>query len=305
MKLSVPAYYKSFKCIADRCRHSCCVGWEIDIDSVTMKKYRTLSDGYGKNILESIEGDEPHFRLCEDERCTHLDERGLCRIISCFGDEYLCHICRAHPRFYNDTVRGKEAGLGLSCEEAARIILSRDDYDKMIGIDEFCPQDEWECPDTDFDAAVHRERIYSILSADAPYPKRLSYICDEFKVSPAALPGEEWCEVLSSLEYLNEEHRRLFFCYSSDLETPEKAEDYLRRALSYFVYRHCSGAGSEEKFRISLGFSLFCERLLSSMVREYKADTFEKICELARVISEEIEYSEDNTESIKDIFYFV
>ena len=32
MKLFAPEYYKQFKCIADKCTHSCCIGWEIDID---------------------------------------------------------------------------------------------------------------------------------------------------------------------------------------------------------------------------------------------------------------------------------
>ena len=52
-----PNYYKKFKCIADKCRHSCCVGWEIDIDKDTMRKYSELSHPYGKKIRESIEND--------------------------------------------------------------------------------------------------------------------------------------------------------------------------------------------------------------------------------------------------------
>ena len=45
MKLYAPRYYLQFKCIADACRHSCCVGWEIDVDGETMKKYSLLKDG--------------------------------------------------------------------------------------------------------------------------------------------------------------------------------------------------------------------------------------------------------------------
>ena len=32
MKIIAPNYYPAFRCIADKCRHSCCIGWEIDID---------------------------------------------------------------------------------------------------------------------------------------------------------------------------------------------------------------------------------------------------------------------------------
>ena len=27
-----PGYYSGFRCIADKCKNNCCIGWEIDID---------------------------------------------------------------------------------------------------------------------------------------------------------------------------------------------------------------------------------------------------------------------------------
>ena len=99
MKLYAPEYYRQFACIADKCSHNCCIGWEIDIDPDTMRKYRSLTDGYGGRIIKTIdETDTPHFRLAVGERCPHLDERGLCRIISSLGDGYLCDICREAGR---------------------------------------------------------------------------------------------------------------------------------------------------------------------------------------------------------------
>ena len=114
MKLRAPKYYLDFACIADRCKHSCCIGWEIDVDKLTMAKYSALTGGYGEDIKKSICGDPPHFALRQDDRCPHLDERGLCRIICNLGEGYLCDICREHPRFYNSTAHGREAGLGIS-----------------------------------------------------------------------------------------------------------------------------------------------------------------------------------------------
>ena len=64
MKLLAPSYYKKFKCIADKCTHSCCIGWEIDIDTDTYEKYSRMSGEFGKEILKSIEiSDTPHFKL--------------------------------------------------------------------------------------------------------------------------------------------------------------------------------------------------------------------------------------------------
>ena len=39
MKYYLPDYYEEFKCIAQKCKHSCCVGWEIDIDDDTLAYY--------------------------------------------------------------------------------------------------------------------------------------------------------------------------------------------------------------------------------------------------------------------------
>ena len=297
VKLYAPGYYKKFSCIADKCTHSCCIGWEIDIDRDTMAKYASVTHGYGKQIRDSIDAtDTPHFRLADGERCPHLDQQGLCRIISNLGEAYLCDICREHPRFYNDTSRGREVGLGMACEEACRILLESDEYARMIEIGET----DGECECTDFDAVAHREVIYGILADNAiPYAEKLTQIQNEYGVRPDMLSDETWRELLLSLEYLDESHRELLGRYSSDLFTPPVWEKTLTRALAYFIYRHGSSARDSEEFRTAVGLSLFCERLLASVIKAECAQEKEDICRLARIISEEIEYSEENTEAIR------
>ena len=296
MKLRAPEYYKQFKCIADRCAHSCCVGWEIDIDGDTAEKYASLTDGYGSEIAKSIEWNgTPHFRLCENDRCPHLDGRGLCRIITHLGEGYLCHICREHPRFYNDTPNGTEVGIGMSCEEAARLILSSDGYMNIEEIGE----DEGEENEFFFDPLPHREWIYSVLSdRSVPYPERLDLLGKVYGISLSDASDKHWVGLLESLEYLDESHRKLFPVFSSACTAPKELEPQLERALAYFIYRHCSPAWNEEDFRASLGFSLLCERLICSITLSGIP-----ITDAARIVSEELEYSEDNTEDIKNEFY--
>ena len=303
MKLYAPEYYKNFVCIADKCRHSCCIGWEIDVDRDTAKKYAALDEGYGVEIQKSItKRGTPHFKLKKDNRCPHLNENGLCKIILNLGEDYLCHICREHPRFYNYTTTGKEVGLGLSCEEACRIILSSDNYGNFVDLGEIC-DDEHIVDTSDFDATTHRKTIYSVLAdSSIPYPERLQKISEIYSVSPDNIPYDAWRSILDSLEYLDDSHKEIFACYSSDITNLAHLENYLERALSYFIFRHCSGAQDEGEFRAALGFSLFCERLLASACKN--AQSFEEICDIARIISEELEYSEDNTEAIKTEFYF-
>ena len=50
MKLCAPKYYKKFRCIADKCEHNCCVGWEIDVDESALEKYIAQN-----NALKDIE----------------------------------------------------------------------------------------------------------------------------------------------------------------------------------------------------------------------------------------------------------
>ncbi len=289
MKIFAPCYYEKFKCIADRCRHSCCVGWEIDIDSDTEEKYSSLCNGYGKSIIESIDfSDTPHFKLGENERCPHLDGRGLCRIISEVGEDYLCDICREHPRFYNRTPRGLETGIGMACEEACRIILSSDDYRDFYTVEDDC--EEWEYDG--FDASLYRERILSILDdRNSSFKEKLSniyYLFNLSEISDSVLKN-----TLEKLEYLDPYHKELFL-NASFKELTSDREKYLERALAYFVYRHCTEVEDESDFSANLGFCLFCEKLLASL----DGDIFDT----ARIVSEELEYSEENTEIIKNVF---
>lgn len=297
MKLFAPLYYNDFKCTADRCRHSCCIGWEIDVDDKTIKKYATLSGAYAEEIRESVErAGTPHFRLGAGERCPHLDEKGLCRIITTYGDEMLCDICREHPRFYHETKRGREVGLGLSCEEACRLILTSDAFGEIKEIGEVVG----EPPSPSFDVLPERARIFSLLAdGTLSYKKRLSVLARAFGVSLSVNSDGKWREILDSLEYLDDAHRALFASFSSKKKRDKKAEPFLLRALAYFIYRHVSGAENEDELRSAIGFSLFCERLLASMVRA-GGDVFD----CARILSEELEYSEENTEIIKNEFLF-
>ena len=291
MKLYAPKYYKSFKCIADKCEHSCCVGWEICVDGDTLERYKRLNGVYGDVVKESISYDgDPHFKLCADDRCPHLDDQGLCKIISNFGEGYLCDICREHPRFYNYTDVA-EVGLGMSCREAARIILSSPDYTSMEEVGEASFNGG-----TEFCGRIMREEVYAILSdSSLSYNERLAKIYESYNIAPG--DDESWREKISCLEYLDQRHRDLFMNYSS-LCRPIGFDQYLERFLAYLLYRHCTEAFDASDFIQRLAFSLFCERLAASLITSEGVSTLSEITKLVSIISEEIEYSEENTEEL-------
>ncbi len=299
MKLFAPAYYTRFRCIADRCRHSCCVGWEIDVDEDTLQKYAQLPGALGATIRESIDmQDTPHFRIDCQERCPHLDERGLCRIILTLGEDYLSEICREHPRFYHTTAQGLEVGLGMACEEACRVILSADDATTCIPLGEA----ESTASLPEFDVLPHRAYLYSLLLDESlPYDERLQKIARTYHVTLSRRTDAQWRALLSSLEYMNPAHGTLYAsCYTSSQPTPPSLAPLLARALAYFILRHLSPATDIDALCEALGLCLFLERLLASVAVSLGVTDLSGMIDCARTLSEELEYSEDNTAAISD-----
>lgn len=279
MIIYLPSYYKGFRCIAGACRHSCCIGWEIRVDDATLKKY-----SFHEDIICHVTDGE--ICLVDGERCPFLLPSGLCRIISEHGEEYLSDICQRHPRFYHRIGERVECGIGLSCEEACRIILSSDDYAAFF---ESNYDGEVAC-ETDFDSISHREYLYSVLKDDRlSYSEKMAVIKEKYGLCDDIHTDDEWNEILSSLEYLDESHRDVMKLGNYREENSKTYE----RFLAYLVFRHVSVAESYEALRARLGFCLLLLRLL------YGA---EDILDAARIISEEIEYSEENTDTL--IFEF-
>ncbi len=140
MKVFAPDYYAGFRCAAGACRHSCCVGWEIDVDPETLERYRHMSSPLGEKLKRCIAPEPvPHFVLSAEERCPFLTEQNLCEIILLEGEDSLCQICADHPRFRNYWSDRIEMGLGMACEEAARLILTSPHPLRLVPVSE-----EWE-----------------------------------------------------------------------------------------------------------------------------------------------------------------
>ena len=124
MRQTFPSFYPFFACTASACTDNCCIGWEIGIDPAALADYQSQPGAFGDRLRAAIQpGDPPFFALTKIGRCPFLNEENLCDIYRQLGESHLCAICDQHPRFHNWFGAEKESGLGLSCEEAARLIL--------------------------------------------------------------------------------------------------------------------------------------------------------------------------------------
>lgn len=127
MKLRVPDYYQEFKCLADRCKDSCCIGWEIDIDEETLDYYKSVPGEFGERLKREIrEGEDTSFAL-HNKRCAFLNEKNLCDICIELGETSLCEICLEYPRFTLEYGNTREKCLGMSCEEAGRLMFDKEE----------------------------------------------------------------------------------------------------------------------------------------------------------------------------------
>lgn len=132
-----PSYVTGFKCIGGECEDSCCIGWDIDIDKITYRKYFRTKDMqmkkefikhvYRNDECDSEEVDYGRVHINESKWCPFLDESKLCRIYSNLGEDYLSNVCYSYPRVYNILDGVYELSLYMSCPEAIRKLLENED----------------------------------------------------------------------------------------------------------------------------------------------------------------------------------
>ena len=289
-----PSYYKDFHCIGSRCRHNCCVGWEIDIDSDTYLKYKKTDGEMGERLESGIvHGDEPHFKCRDNGRCVFLNESNLCDIITELGEEHLCTICAEHPRFTNELPDRYEHGLGLCCEEAARIILTREE---RVTFTEASTDDE---------VIMLRDRVIEILqSRQDDIDTRCESALAECGIVLPKRSASEWAEYFLSLERLDDRWGAILEAVKDTDESSRGTSDVpphiWENLLVYFVYRHMANAADTEDSAYRLAFAVLSYRMIAAA----SAVTGEDAVDLCRLYSAEIEYSTDNTEAVLDELYF-
>ena len=279
-----PDFYPEFQCIASACRHSCCLGWEIDVDQDTAQLYKELPGPLGDELREQLcLLPQPHFKMTADGRCPFLNDAGLCRLILAWGEDVLCDICREHPRFYNDFPHRQEAGLGLCCEEAARLLLTGEKPLELIY------SVEGEAEEEEPELIALRRQLMDILAwTELPMEKRLESCCTLMGMPKPDFDIIYWRDFYLGLE-------RLDGAWTAALKSLKPLNGELpgdmahTRLLQYFIYRHFASAGGRREAALMLQFCILSLVLISALERSGG-----ELSELVRLYSSEIEYSDEN-----------
>lgn len=290
MKTYTPNYYEDFSCIAGKCQHSCCIGWEIDIDEETLELYDAMEGKEGKKLRSTIEyGASPHFKLTDSGKCANLRKDGLCQIICDHTESALCDICADHPRFRNFFEEFTEVGLGLCCEEATRIIINQEE-DFLINTD---PK---RCDDEERFCLKLRTKAFTILqNKEKSIKERFIELSKEFGFSfrfdltqlvtlylSLERLDESWTDYLEELKGFDE---KIF----EDKAFAKRFENL----ACYFVFRHFADGIYDGDYNERIKFCLASCYLIGALIQSGK-----NIEEVARMYSSEVEYSEENMEKL-------
>lgn len=310
MQTVYPDYYSEFQCIAAECRHTCCAGWEIDIDEETLGRYRRTEGDMGRRLQAAIaSGEEPHFILEAGERCPFLNKDNLCDLILYGGEEMLCQICTDHPRFRSFLPGRTEIGLGLCCEAAGQLILGRKEPAEL------CETGEAETSDEDGDIllALRAEAIAAAQDRSRSLEERMERILALCGSTAAVADPVGWVPFYRELERLEARwdgvldgwetegahvDMESFRAYMRDRETEYE------QLLVYFLYRHFLKAYDDGEAAGKAAFAVLSTRILMLLgavhYERHGEFTLADQVEYARRYSGEIEYSEENLEALFD-----
>lgn len=268
MSVYWPDYCKDFHCKAGKCLHTCCAGWVIGIDDESLKRFNQDPE-----VSAKIE--DGCFVLKENGRCPFLRDDNLCDMILKHGEDYLCDICKEHPRFYNSFDDHTEAGIGLVCEEACRLVLGCSGPFKLLSKD----GSEMELPGY----------VKETFDCSKPLTERLAAISKGRRAN-----SKLRAEIFAGMEVMDPSwikllHKIIGTPVSNDDEDGVivSHEKEFTNIAAYFMYRY-EGAGR---------FASEAVWLLADLVYQGQ-----DIQEAARMFSGEVEYSDINIEDALDTF---
>ncbi len=293
-----PSFYNDFFCRASRCTHSCCVGWEIDIDSRTAAYYASVKGDFGRELRAGISEDGSHFILRDDGACPFLQKDGLCRIILHLGEEALCDICAEHPRFYNCYPGREEYGLGLCCEETIRLLLNERESFSISDEDDGAHEDT--DPWREKLVSVRKEIFSIVQNRERGLEEAIKTVCMRAGIQTSPFDAVRCAVFFLGLERMDESWTmQLEKLAASPLGSDQGLPDDERyeKIFLYLLFRHFITASDEDEARRLLCFCIIGTRLIASLDRTDPENRDEHI----RLFSAEIEYSDENVRKICSI----
>lgn len=320
-KVLVPGYYSSFRCIASACKHSCCVGWEIDVDREALTRYETVKGPLALRLRDCIdrEAAPPCFILTEGERCPFLNQNGLCDLITELGEDFLCQICADHPRFRNVLPDRVELGLGLCCEAAAVLILGQNEPFSVVELppdeaarERYAHAEPEKSDNLSQKLLEARNRLIPILQNRAiPLSDRIRHVFRRLDIDLTESITDTF-KSYAGIAALLRSMERLDTAWDTCINAMKTLTGYplceldgetsvaYENLICYFLYRYMTADATDwpDAMRTRTAFAVLCTTIIHAIHRATGGADLESLCEIARMFSSEIEYSEENVERL-------
>ncbi len=288
-------YFKDFKCKKSACKNNCCIGWEICIDKNSYKKYKRVKGEFKKTLRSGIDKKTRTFVKDGCRRCAFLNKDNLCDIIINLGETALCDICRDHPRyrcFLGDRV---EYGIGLSCEKAVELLLSK--KEKAVEIEYEIGGKEKPLNDFEKELLSFRKNVVNLLQdRNFSFSDRVDKVLSLCGIEKKDFYKLDVKKLLLGLENLDDSWQVLVKNTDFADKTVFLSENdiFNEQVCVYFVYRHLLTAlDGLDKITKTL-FSLLSTFVINAVS---KISEFSNVC---RMYSAEIEYSSENLNAVFD-----
>lgn len=322
IKIFVPTYFDKFSCIADKCPDTCCIGWEVDIDSETSEKYLSVSGDLGDKIKKHLTKDDTGcdiFTLCDGDRCPFLNSCNLCEIQLKEGEDFLSKTCQLFPRFFDDFGKIREMGLGFGCPEAARIMLENEETFSLKFYDECA--DTVEDIDEDFLGELielraemfvvledknlnFRKKVESILSMARAFQKNLDG--EFFDNTQQNRNFEDCITVLENMEYIRSDRRD----FLKNLKNKELSKNAINlyssdfeKLMKYYIFRYLLKAVYDYDVLTRVKYGIFACIVISRIYSLYEYPDFETRLKIMYSYSKEVEYSDVNMDLLDGVLF--
>ncbi len=300
MKTVKPAFYDSFKCVADKCPDTCCKGWVIDVSPENMEYFRTFDGALGKKIREATKGYRTKYLIQKNGACPFLTECGLCEICIEKGTDALKDPCASYPRFSYDLGELSVKGMYLSCPVVAEHILENDGVLSFVEENSSSPICTYNDIDADlfFRLSKAYKELCDVAVSELSLEQKLYFILHTAKCIETGRETACMCLcksiyspklklALRPLEWLNTD---LVKHWS---ENEQKATDtQLESLLLYFLHEHFMPVALDGRVFEAAAF------IVGSIITILHLD-IAPFSKAAQVYSKEIEHSPKNIKKLK------
>lgn len=287
-------FYGNFKCRAGECKHTCCAGWEIDIDDISLERFRSYDGELGKKMKEVIAFDdgEYHFINDENDRCPFLRGDGLCQLIIEKGEDDLSDICALHPRFYFDIDDFWFSGHGMACEVVSdQLVSSLKGRDLCFIIEDEENYIEDNKKDLkgllklmSFDSSNIKMHLSDYIKEKAFFDTK---ICHSI-ISKTEEIDNEWLKEIAGIDKISNEELMQF--YSKDKEFIDACD----RIYQYIFYRALEKVHDHSLETIEKYAAVNCQYVIMYLM----ANKDMTLSDAVRRWSQQIEYAVENSEYV-------